>query len=252
MTQAIERPGADAPVVKGHKNPSGEKGKPWPIEFFSTAVGKKWVMALSGIGLMGFVFAHMVGNLKMYLGATAYNEYAESLRTLLHPIMPDGSVLWIMRIGLIAMFAIHIGVAISLTRMNQLSRPTKYQSQRAYIAADFASRSMRWTGTLVALYLLYHLADLTTGWANPDFVSGDAYGNVVASLSRLPVAILYIAANLALGIHLFHGAWSIFQSLGVNSPTYNGVRRSFAIVFAAIITIGNVSFPLAVQFGIVS
>ncbi len=252
MTQAMERPGAQAPKVKGHHNPPEGKPKPWPVEFFSTAVGKKWIMAISGIALMGFVFAHMFGNLKMYLGPTDYNDYAHSLRTLLHPIFPDGFLLWLMRLGLIAMFLIHIGVTISLTRMNQTSRPVKYQSQRSYIAADFAARSMRWTGTIVFFYLIYHLADLTFGWANPDFVYGDAYGNVVASFDRWYIALFYIVANLLLGIHLYHGGWSMFQSLGVNSPRYNGIRRGFAITFAVIVTIANVSFPLAVQFGIVS
>jgi succinate dehydrogenase / fumarate reductase cytochrome b subunit len=247
MTQAIERPGADAPVVNGvHK-----QRKPWPLEFFSTAVGKKWVMAISGLGLMGFVFAHMFGNLKVYFGREDFNSYAESLRELLHPVMPNTWVLWAMRIGLIAFFALHIGSAISLTRMNQRSRPTRYQSPRHYIAANFASRTMRWTGIIVALFVLFHLADLTWGTLNPDFVRGDAYGNLVASFERVPVAIIYIVANVALGLHLFHGAWSMFQSMGINSPQYNGARRAFAAGFATIVAVVNISFPVAVLAGIV-
>jgi succinate dehydrogenase / fumarate reductase cytochrome b subunit len=149
------------------------------------------------------------------------------------------------------MLIVHVSSAIALTRMNQTSRPSKYQSQRRYIAADFAGRSMRWTGIIVFFYLLYHLADLTFGWANPDYIAGDVYGNVVASFDRLPIAILYVIANILLAIHLYHGGWSMFQSLGVNSPRYNGIRRGFAITFAAIIGIANVSFPIAVQVGIV-
>lgn len=247
MTQAIERPGADAPVVNGpHRT-----HKIWPIEFYSSAVGKKWVMALTGIGLMGFVFVHMVGNLKMFLGRTEFDHYAEGLRALLYPIMPHHWVLWGFRIGLIVMFVLHIHAAGTLTRMNHRARPIKYQSPRDYIAVDFASRTMRWTGVIIGLYLLFHLADLTWGFANPDFVRGAAYDNLVASFERWPVAILYILANLALGIHLFHGGWSIFQSLGLNSPRYNGARRAFAAGFAVVVAGINCVFPIAVLAGVV-
>ncbi|MCB1272538.1 MAG: succinate dehydrogenase cytochrome b subunit [Microthrixaceae bacterium] len=247
MTQAIERPGADAPVV----NRPQKANRPWIVEFASSAVGKKWIMALSGLGLIGFVIAHAFGNLKMYFGPDDFDHYAESLRTLFYPIIPRTWTLWGMRIGLVVLFVAHIGSAISLTRMNQHARPTKYASPRSYIAANFASRTMRWTGIIVALYLVFHLADLTWGFANPDFVRGDAYDNLVASFERVPVAIIYIVSNIALGIHLFHGAWSMFQSMGINSPRYNGARRAIAAGVAGAITIVNVSFPLAVLFGIV-
>lgn len=247
MTQAIERPGADAPVVNKPKRAN----KPWPVELATSAVGMKWIMALSGLALIGFVIAHAFGNLKVYFGAEDFDHYAESLRTLLYPIVPKTWVLWGMRIGLIVAFAAHIGSAITLTRMNQRARPTKYQSPRHYIAANFASRSMRWTGIIVALFVLFHLADLTWGFANPDFVRGDAYDNLVASFDRLPVAIFYMLANIALGIHLFHGTWSMFQSMGINSPRYNQVRRWVAGTIAVGIAVVNVSFPLAVTVGIV-
>ena len=193
MTQAMERPGADAPVVNGqHK-----ARQPWPVEFYSTAVGKKWVIALTGIGLMGYVFAHMVGNLKMFLGRSEFDHYAESLRALLYPILPHHVPLWGMRIGLIVLFGFHIHSAYTLTRMNHRARPIKYQSPRDYIAVSFASRTMRWTGIIIGLYLIFHLADLTWGFANPDFVRGAAYDNLVASFERWPVAVIYILSNIA-------------------------------------------------------
>ena len=236
----------------GDAGPARAKRKaPFPIELYRSALGKKYVMAITGILLMGFVFAHMVGNLKMYLGAEDFDHYAEFLRELLVPILPRTVALWLMRIGLIGAFALHIHAAYSLTRMNQGARTVRYQSQRDYIAANFASRSMRWTGIIVGLFLLFHLADLTWGFANPDFVRGAAYANVDASLSRIPVAILYIVANLALGVHLFHGGWSLFQSMGWNNPRFNAWRRNFAAGFAALIVIGNVSFPIAVLAGVV-
>ena len=249
MTQAIERPGADAPEVNGPHR----KRKPWLLDFLSTAVGLKWVMALTGIALIGFVIAHAFGNTKLFFGEQDFDAYAESLRTLLYPIMPKTWVLWAMRIGLIVAFFAHIGSAIALTRMNAKARPTRYQSPRHYIAANFASRSMRWTGIIVFLFLLWHLADLTWGveFVNPDFERGLAYANLVASFERPAVAVLYVVANIALGIHLFHGAWSMFQSMGLNSPRYNSLRRWIAGSIAAAITIVNVSFPVSVQLGIV-
>jgi succinate dehydrogenase / fumarate reductase cytochrome b subunit len=248
MTAALERrPGADAPQV----NPSRKTSKSGLVQFYSTAVGKKWVMALTGIGLMGFVFAHMVGNLKMYQGRAAYDSYAETLRYLLYPIMPAYGVLWLFRIGLITMFALHIHSAYTLTRMNHRARPVKYQSSRDYIAVSFASRTMRWTGIIIGLYVIFHIADLTVGWANPDFVYGAAYDNLVASLERPAIAAVYIIANLALGIHLYHGGWSMFQSLGLNNPRYNSARKAFAAGFAVIVAAINISFPIAVLAGLV-
>jgi succinate dehydrogenase / fumarate reductase cytochrome b subunit len=249
MTAATERrPGADAPQV----NPNRTTSKFWLAQVYSTAVGKKWVMALTGIGLMGFVFAHMVGNLKMYQGRAAFDAYAETLRYLLYPILPAYGVLWIFRVGLVVMFALHIHSAYSLTRMNHRSRPIKYQSGRDYIAVSFASRTMRWTGIIIGLYVLFHLADLTIGWANPDFVYAAAYDNLVASLERPWVAAIYIISNIALGLHLYHGGWSIFQSLGLNNPRFNSARKTFAAGFAVTVAALNISFPVAVLTGLVS
>jgi len=222
------------------------------VRFWRSAIGKKWVMAVSGIILLGFVLAHMIGNLKIYLGASHMNEYAEWLRTLGEPALPRTVLLWTIRIVLVLAFALHIVAAAQLTRMNQRARPVGYQSKRDYVAADFASRTMRWTGVIVGLFIIFHLLDLTWGSANPDFVRGDAYDNVVNSFQRVPVAIVYIVANIALAVHIFHGAWSMFQSLGLNNPKWNSARRSFALAFALVIGIANVSFPLLVVTGVVS
>jgi len=143
--------------------------------------------------------------------------------------------------------------------MNHAARAVKYQSARDYQVANFASRTMRWTGIIVTLFVLWHLADLTWGTFNAVGVSksdgvfhrGDVYGNVVRSFERVPVSILYIVANIALGIHLFHGVWSLFQSLGWNNPRFNRWRQQLAIGIATIIVVGNVSFPIAVLAGIV-
>jgi succinate dehydrogenase / fumarate reductase cytochrome b subunit len=136
--------------------------------------------------------------------------------------------------------------------MNRRARAAGYATSRDYQAANAASRSMRWTGVIILLYLVYHLADFTWGFLDPDFVRGDVYRNVQASLTGVIPAAIYVVANLALGLHLFHGSWSMFQSLGLNNPKYNSWRRNFAIGFATIVTIGNLSFPLAVVSGATS
>jgi succinate dehydrogenase / fumarate reductase cytochrome b subunit len=227
------------------------KKRPWFLDLYSSALGKKYVMAVTGIIWMGFVAAHAFGNTKMYFGEEDFNHYAEFLRDLLYPLLPHTWALWGLRFLLIGAILLHVLSAAQLTAMNRRARPIKYQSPRDYVAANFASRSMRWTGIIVALFLVFHLADLTWGWTNPDYVRGEAYANVVASLERPPVAIVYILANVALGIHLFHGAWSLFQSMGWNNPRFNQWRRIFAVAFAAAVVIVNVSFPVAVLAGVV-
>jgi succinate dehydrogenase / fumarate reductase, cytochrome b subunit len=222
------------------------------VRFWRSAVGKKWVMAVSGIILLGYVAAHMVGNLKVFLGKDHINLYGEWLRTLGEPALPRTVVLWAMRIVLIAAFVLHIVAAAQLTRMNRRARPVKYQSHRDYVAANFASRTMRWTGVIVALFVVFHLLDLTWGSANPHFVRGDPYDNLFYSFQRVPVAIVYIVCMIALGIHIFHGAWSMFQSLGWNNPKWNIWRRYFAVAFAVVITVGNVSMPLLITTGVVT
>jgi len=231
--------------------PSTERPAPWLLELYRTALGKKYVMAVTGILLMGYVFAHMLGNLKLYLGESDLNHYSEWLRDIATPIVPRTVALWLMRTGLIAAFVLHIHAAYSLTRMNRRARGGWYESDRDYVAANFASRTMRWTGVIVGLFVLFHLMDLTWGNANPDFERGEVYANVVASFERVPVALTYVVANLALGVHLYHGSWSLFQSLGMNNPRFNHWRRWFAVGFAVLITVGNVSFPVAVLAGVV-
>jgi succinate dehydrogenase / fumarate reductase cytochrome b subunit len=234
-------------------HPRSRRPAPWPVEFYRSAVGKKWVMAVTGILIMGFVFAHLVGNLKVYLGAEEFNHYGEFLRELLVPLLPRTVTLWLLRIGLIVAFVFHIHAAASLTIMNRRAHAEGgYVSPRDWQAANAASRSMRWTGVVILLFLIWHLADLTWGTVNPDFVRGDVYRNFVATFERPAVSAIYIVANLALGLHLLHGGWSLFQSLGLNNPRWNSWRRGFAVGFAALITVGNLSFPIAVLTGVIN
>src|SRR5262245_10143848 len=224
-----------------------------PLRFYSTAVGKKWVMGVTGLLLIGFVLAHLIGNLKLYLSKEEINLYGEALRDIPGHLLPRTVLLWGLRIGLIVAFVLHIHAAATLTVLNRRARPgaARYQSKRDYVAANYASRTMRWTGVIVLLFVIFHLMDLTWGNANPDFLRGDPYNNLIYSFQRPAVAIVYIVAMIALAMHLYHGAWSMFQSMGITNPKYNTARKRFAQAFAAVILIGNCSFPIAVQLHLV-
>ncbi|CAB4560605.1 MAG: succinate dehydrogenase cytochrome b subunit [Actinomycetes bacterium] len=255
MAQTLQPAQRRGPVTGTATATSKRRKKFFLLDLYGTAVGKKYVMAITGIAMMGFVLAHMIGNLKMYLGESDLNGYAEFLTRLGYPLAPENAVLWILRAGLIASLALHLHAAYSLTMMNRHARAVKYQSARDYQIANFASRTMRLTGLLVLTFLVWHLLDFTFGPTNTlgegTFDRKDVYDNVVRSFERVPVSAFYILANLALGVHLYHGAWSIFQSLGWNNPRFNQWRRAFATAFAAIVVVGNVSFPVAVLAGVV-
>jgi succinate dehydrogenase / fumarate reductase, cytochrome b subunit len=235
-----------------------ERKAPWPVGFYRSAVGKKWVMALTGIGIILFVLAHMVGNWKVFLpdvdGVPDIDVYGEALRELLVPFLPAHVALWILRTGLIVAFLLHIHAAYSLTLMNHRARPDDYQGPRTYVAANYASRTMRWSGVIFLAFLIFHLADLTWGIqpvAPETWARGEVYANFIATFSRAPVTAFYVIAMILLGLHLYHGAWSMFQSLGINHPRFNNLRRYFAIGLAVLVTVGNAIMPLAVYFGFV-
>lgn len=227
----------------------------WLLDVYRSSVGKKFAMALSGIVLLGFVVFHMIGNLHMYGlasnfdGASELNHYAEGLRDIGEPIFPRGVVLWLVRLPLIAAFFVHIHAAYALTVENNRATIDKYQQPREWLAASYASRTMRYSGVIVLLFVAWHLADLTFGWVNPDFVAGEVYDNVIASLSNVGIGALYIVANIALGMHIFHGTWSLFQSIGINNPRFNQWRRWLAQGVATLIVLGNVSFPVMIMTG---
>ena len=228
---------------------------PWIVALYRTAVGKKYVMAITGVVGLGYVFAHMVGNLKIYLGPESIDHYGHFLReSLLVPLLPAHVALWILRLVLIAALVLHVHASYSLTVMNRNARATRYAGPRDFVVADFAARTMRWTGVIVLLFIGFHLADITWG-AQPvapeTWERGAVYANTVASFQRPAVSIFYLLANLALGVHLYHGVWSLFQSLGINNRRFNHWRRGLAVGFTVIVIGGNLTFPIAVMTGIV-
>lgn len=222
----------------------------WFTDIYRTAVGKKAVMAVTGIILFGFVLVHMIGNLHLYEGPAYMNEYGQFLRQVGAPAIPPHGALWIARAVLLAAVALHIWSAWQVTRMSQAARPSRYEHKRK-IHTSYASRTMRWGGVILVLFVIYHLLHFTAGSVHPDFREGEPYHNVVAGFRIWWVSLFYIVANIALGFHLYHGVWSLFQSLGWNHPRFNRWRDAFAHTFAWVITIGNVSFPLAVLTGLV-
>jgi len=225
----------------------------WIGSFYRSAIGKKAVMAVTGVLMFGWIVGHMLGNLKIFLGAEHLNTYAAWLRTMGAPAMPNSALLWVVRVVMFVAIWLHIQTATQLTLMNMAARPSSYRV-RDYEAASYAARTMRWGGVIILLFIIYHLLHLTFGVhvtpSSVQFIEGDVYHNVVAGFQVWWIAAIYIIANLALGLHLYHGLWAMFNSLGLNHQRFNLWRRYFAIAFAVIITAGNISMPVAVLAGI--
>ena len=222
----------------------------WFPDLYRSAVGKKAVMAATGIILFGFVLGHLLGNLKLYLGPEALNSYSRFLRTAGEPVVPANVLLWAVRLVLIAAVVLHVWAAWQLSRASRAARPDAYVAGTR-IHTTYASRTMRWGGVIILLFVIYHLLHLTWGTVHPAFVPGDVYHNVVTGFQVWWVSLFYIAAQVALGFHLYHGLWSMFQSLGWSHPRFDLWRNGFAHAFAWLITLGNVSFPVAVLSGLV-
>jgi succinate dehydrogenase / fumarate reductase cytochrome b subunit len=221
------------------------------MSLWNSTVGKKIAMAVTGTILILFVFGHMVGNLKVYQGPEAFNHYAEGLRTFGAPFFGESQLLWIIRLVLLAAVLIHILAAVQLTLRSRSARTVGYKRWDGDLVFSYASRTMRWGGVIILLFVVYHLMHFTFGNAHPDFVPGDAYHNLVVGFRSWPVAVAYIAAMVPLGFHLYHGFWSMLQSLGLNNEKYNHLRRPTAAVLALLIVLLNISFPVAVLTGIV-
>ncbi len=212
--------------------------------FYITTVGKKFVMAATGIVLALYVFAHMLGNLQLFSGPAKLNAYAHFLHS--HNVL-----LWTARTVLLFSVLWHILIAIQLTLRNWANRPQKYKVLK-YREADIASRSMIYGGIFLVAFVIYHVAHLKLGVVGPGFdVHGNVYANVVNGFRVWWITVFYIVGMIALGLHLYHGAWSLFQTLGLNHPVYNWLRRWVATGFAVLIAGMNIFIPVAVLTGLV-
>jgi succinate dehydrogenase / fumarate reductase cytochrome b subunit len=216
-----------------------------------STIGKKIIMAVTGVIGLGFVLVHMYGNLKAFSGRAYFNEYAEGLRTVGAPIFAHLHLLAVARIVLLAAVFAHIWAAYSLTQQARAARPAGYTVQK-YVQASRASLSMRWGGVAIFIFLIYHLAHFT--WGIPgihnDFLRGDAYHNLVYGLSS-PLVVIYVVGIVALGFHLYHGVWSAFQTLGLSSDNTEMPIRIFSWAFAMLITLGYLTVPAGIWLGII-
>jgi succinate dehydrogenase / fumarate reductase cytochrome b subunit len=215
--------------------------------FLASTIGRKLVMAVTGVVLFGFVVVHMIGNLQIYLGPEALDAYGAFLRHVLH-----GGGIWIARATLLLAVGLHIWAAWSLTLTSWSARKVGYLEVR-HRESTYASRTMRWSGPILALFVVFHLLHFTIGSVTPGFrfEDGRVYHNVVAGFQVWPVSAFYILAMLALGYHMYHGVWSMTQTLGWAHPRYNRLRRAFAAVFTGLVVVGNISIPVAVLAGVV-
>jgi succinate dehydrogenase / fumarate reductase, cytochrome b subunit len=219
-----------------------------------TSIGKKLLMATSSIILFLYVVAHLAGNLKIFFGPDPFNHYAEWLRVAGSPLFPDEGVLWIARVVLLAALLVHVGAYIQLWHQKRRARTVGYRTFDPQVFS-WMSRTMMWGGIAILGFVVFHILHLTTGHIQPDlayeFQRHDAYENVIAGFRVWWVSGVYVVGVVALGMHLYHGLWSAMQTLGMNNAKYNLYRRPGAAAIAILITIGYLTIPLGVLFGMV-
>jgi succinate dehydrogenase / fumarate reductase cytochrome b subunit len=227
----------------------------WLGRFLLSTIGLKIVMAVSGLMLVGFVLAHMLGNLQVFLGPDAINAYGTALQS-------NQAILWVARSGLILAVLAHIGSAAKLTMLSKAARPVATR-KHSWFDQRYAVRTMRWGGIIILAFIVYHLLHFTAGMegVHPDFVSCgdkagefacDVYHNIISGFQVWPVAAFYIVAQVFLGLHLTHGIWSMSRTLGQGNPRWDAIARQAAVAVGIGVTIGNCSIPIAVLAGVLS
>jgi succinate dehydrogenase / fumarate reductase cytochrome b subunit len=216
------------------------------LRFYQAAIGKKVVMGITGLIGIGFVIGHMAGNLLVFRGQEAMNAYSHFLKS-------TGELLWLVRIVLIAAVILHVIAAYQLTMQNRAARPLGYFDRKPQVTT-FASRTMRWGGALLLFFIVFHILHFTTGTIRPtgSFDEADVYGNVIGSFHIWWVVLLYVVSMIALGLHLYHGAWSSVRSLGVSQPSKDPLHRTVALAIAVIVWLGFTAIPIAVFAGLIS
>lgn len=219
-------------------------------QFWASTIGKKIVMAVTGALLLAFVFAHMVGNLKTFLGADDLNHYAHWLRTIGEPLLPHAGFLWIQRVVLLVALVLHVTAAVQLVKRDRRARPVPYVHRRP-VRATFAVRTMRWGGATLALFVVWHILDFTVGTVNRDFVPGDPYHNLVADFQVWWVNLIYLAALAMLGLHIQHGFASAARTLGVTSARRERAIKIFGNATAIVVAGGYALVPVAIMTGLV-
>jgi len=231
---------------------TAERTTPGKVRKKRSSVALKILMAGTGALLVLFLFAHMAGNLKIFVGAEAFDHYAHWLRDLGTPLLPHTWYLWLQRGGLTAAVLAHIAAAVVLARRARAARPVRY-AHRPKVQGSYAARTMRWGGVIIALFVVFHILDLTTGTVNPVGDKQHPYANVVADFApgRWYVTLFYTLAIVAVGFHLRHGIFSALRTLGQQSPRGERTVRAVALVLSVVLVVGYLSVPFAVLTGLV-
>ena len=235
---------SEAAIQRRTRVPAGSRSALWLVLFYRSTIGKKVIMALTGIIGVGFLLLHVSLNLLAYGGVPAVNGADRFLKS-------TGGWLWLARAILLVAVLLHILMAYQLSRLSLKSRAVNYQ-QWEPVGSNWASRTMRWTGVLLAVFIALHVLHLATGTLHPHFVQDDVYHNVVTAFRVWYVSALYIFAMCLLALHVYHGAWSMFQSLGFNHPKYAGWIRPVATCLTVVVVLGFISIPVAVLLGVIS
>jgi succinate dehydrogenase / fumarate reductase, cytochrome b subunit len=211
---------------------------------WESSVGKKVLMAVTGLIWVAYLITHVLANLLVFQGPGKINAYSAFLHG-------TGGALWAARLVLIAALVLHVIAAVQLAGHRQDARPARYAAGREHQVSTWASRSIRWGGALILAFLVYHILHFTIGTAHPDFIEGDPYHNVAAGFRTLPVVAFYLIAMIAVGLHLYHGVWSSGRSLGMTPPSPRPLRRTVALVLALLVWLGFSVIPIAVYSGVV-
>jgi succinate dehydrogenase / fumarate reductase, cytochrome b subunit len=221
------------------------------MTLWNTMIGKKVVVAVTGVVLFGFVIAHMLGNLKIFAGPNEINAYSRFLREVGRPELGYGQLLWIVRIVLLICVILHVTAATQLTRMSWVARPTGYTNKRN-IETTFAARTMRWGGVLLVAFIIFHLLHLTggiVGFRPGQFQHLAVYHNVVAAFAVWPISLFYVVAMGALCLHLSHGIWSMLQTLGWSNARNESTLKTLSRAIGIVVFVGFTSVPVAVTAG---
>jgi succinate dehydrogenase / fumarate reductase cytochrome b subunit len=213
-------------------------------QLWDSSVGKKMVMAVTGLVWVAYLITHVLANLLVFQGPGKINAYSAFLHG-------TGGALWAARLVLIVALVLHVVAAIQLSARQREARPVGYAAGRKPQVSTLASRTMRWGGALILVFLVFHILHFTVGTAHPSFVEGDPYHNVATGFHDLAVVLFYLVVMALIGLHLYHGLWSSGRSLGVAQPSPQPLRRSLALVLALLIWLGFSVIPIAVYAGVV-
>jgi succinate dehydrogenase / fumarate reductase cytochrome b subunit len=211
--------------------------------FWQSTIGKKIVMAVTGLIGVGFVIGHMLGNLQVFLGPEKFNAYAHFLRSL-------GELLWVIRAVLVAAVVLHVIAAVQLSRRRLQARPVGYKQGSQHEVSTYASRTIRWGGALLLIFIVFHILHFTTLDIFRDYSRTDVYANVIRGFRVWWIVVLYVAAMIALGLHLYHGIWSSLRTIGASGASRDPLRRPIAAAIAVVVWLGFTAIPLAILTGI--